>query len=875
MPFDVNHKLWISTSKEIGQLLKKQMRLKTIEPPEEKALSFKILCELYVLYVELVNKLTFIYFNTFQVQKRAIVRTLVENATQQLMLLKEELKEIELSEYVYMDKVLISRKLTPRDLMIWRSPQFLYRRPLDIQNIISKNKIYMNDEEKEASAAEDWVKVTEAVELIQAHERARRARIYKANIKYDKKKYLEVKQRKKINYMFTFKPNQAMSIPVKRTIFNADFIKTEESCADLRDRDDNMNELYDEQELERFNTLRNNAARIIQSCWRAYKTRKILKIKKQFKKELLGIKKIRKLKRPNQFSNSVLEMYKNEKLKGQLDEDFAKLIMDERTRLLQVRTPWMMEDISDHIRAWFDEFYGKTGNFHPYPDPVKKGTVLVVIDETMTPMEFQESLNKKPMSKEEKKKQKDKIKAEKKKKKDKLRQQKIKEAKRRKKLKDAGIIDIGYIVSSSKPIVKIEETMKQFSIDWRDVDEYLNRNHDPIKDWVTEEQLDVIHQELRQLVDEYMRVEYELLREAWAKDNKVPYKALKVKKPKKKKNKKKKKPFDPTEDRTLDSLYNELKDDGVIEQVSHKDFDEFIADFNFLADDTRDPEDNLTTVGPAKGDIKMVIQESMLGMSEFDIAKPKSILLIGPLNSGKKLLCNIIASELDAVFINLSPEKTTQYADDMNMFLHKVMKVAKAFQPAILYIEEAHRVFAKKTPPEQAAMKPTILASYIAKKILKPIKKSDKIVLLGTSNMPWAAKGTLKRNFKKIILIPKCDYGTSFMLWLDLMTENAPDDLEAYQYSALARVLQAYNSGDITNNIAQTLNVERKMRLRFDALEPKEFLEYFLSENNPPMFPPELKMMEKFTKWFGKSNKFEKMRKKIMAIKAAKNKKKK
>jgi len=245
MSFDFNHKLWIATTKEIGQLVKKQNRLKKIDPPEDKALSFKIFSELYVLYVELVNKLSFIYFNTFQVQKRGVVRTLVENATQQLMLLKEELKEMELSEYVYIDKVLISRKLTPRDLMIWRSPQFLYRRPLDIQNIISENKLYMNDEEREDNAAKDWVKVSEAVELIQAHERARRARIYKSNIKYNKKKYLEVQQRKKVNYRFTFKPNQAMSIPVKRTLFNADFIKTDESCTDLMNTDDNKDELYD------------------------------------------------------------------------------------------------------------------------------------------------------------------------------------------------------------------------------------------------------------------------------------------------------------------------------------------------------------------------------------------------------------------------------------------------------------------------------------------------------------------------------------------------------------------------------------------------------------------------------------------------------
>jgi len=181
----------------------------------------------------------------------------------------------------------------------------------------------------------------------------------------------------------------------------------------------------------------------------------------------------------------------------------------------------------------------------------------------------------------------------------------------------------------------------------------------------------------------------------------------------------------------------------------------------------------------------------------------------------------------------------------MGMFLHKVMKVAKAFQPTILYIEEAHRVFAKKVPPEQISIKPTLLGPYIGKKILKPIKKTDKIVLLGTSNMPWSAKGTLKKCFQKIVLIPKCDYGTSFLLWLDLMTENAPDDMEAFAYSALAKVLQAYNSGDITNNIAQTLNVERKMRLKFEALDPKEFLEYFLTENDPPMFPPELKVLFK------------------------------
>lgn len=237
MVFDLNHKLWIATTKEIRQMLKKQNRLKKIDPPDEKPISFKIFSELYVLYVELVNKLTAIYYNTFQVQKREVVRKLVENATKQLMMLKEELMELELSEYVYIDNALIARKLTPSDMMIWRSPDFLYRRPLEIQNILMDNKLFMNEAEKEETAAKDWVEVKNAIELIQAHERARRSRIYKANLKYDKKKFLKILLRKKVNYTFTFKPNQAMSIPVKRTIFNAEFIKKNESCQDLINND--------------------------------------------------------------------------------------------------------------------------------------------------------------------------------------------------------------------------------------------------------------------------------------------------------------------------------------------------------------------------------------------------------------------------------------------------------------------------------------------------------------------------------------------------------------------------------------------------------------------------------------------------------------
>lgn len=47
--------------------------------------------------------------------------------------------------------------------------------------------------------------------------------------------------------------------------------------------------------------------------------------------------------------------------------------------------------------------------------------------------------------------------------------------------------------------------MKKFTADWRDIDEYLNKYHAPIKDWIITDQMDILHHELRELVDEFMR----------------------------------------------------------------------------------------------------------------------------------------------------------------------------------------------------------------------------------------------------------------------------------------------------------------------------------------------------------------------------------
>lgn len=168
------------------------------------------------------------------------------------------------------------------------------------------------------------------------------------------------------------------------------------------------------------------------------------------------------------------------------------------------------------------------------------------------------------------------------------------------------------------------------------------------------------------------------------------------------------------------------------------------------------------------------------------------------------------------------------------------MKVAKAFEPTIIFIQDAHRIFWKRVPKDQMHLNPTLLKEVLIKNVLKAIKKNDKIMVVGTSDLPWNANPKFKRVFQTILLIPKSDYGTIFLLWLELLTQNVNEnDFNDTTLSALAKVFRAYNTGYISNCVASILNVERKLRTFSHSLEPKEFLDYFLNQSDPVFAPDE------------------------------------
>lgn len=213
----------------------------------EPAKAHRILAGIYARYVILVNNLGDIFDQTLQVQKRKLLQTLLESATQRMLELQNELKKIEMSEFIYLDGTLIEEKLTPQDIQLLRPFYYPAKRSESIQKLVDGVRLDKNIDEESApteeerrlklmglekpkltpeqmaEAAEKKILV-DGINLIKNHEKARQARVLLTNIRYHPEIYKPHPPEKKANtYDFLHKPDQAMLIPIKRTIYNREF----------------------------------------------------------------------------------------------------------------------------------------------------------------------------------------------------------------------------------------------------------------------------------------------------------------------------------------------------------------------------------------------------------------------------------------------------------------------------------------------------------------------------------------------------------------------------------------------------------------------------------------------------------------------------
>ncbi|XP_070688696.1 dynein regulatory complex protein 11 [Pempheris klunzingeri] len=757
------NQLWVDAHLELSRLLTEELPAEPPHPEKDRVVFFQRLAMLYVRYIQVFRQLEVVYDQVVHPQKRRLIRAVLDGVVGRVLELKNEMVEKEFSEYHYMDDVLHDLKLIPADLEIPIPRYFISDRSKELQ----ERKTMLTDILKMVEVTESPeplmakdMSQEEAIRIIQVVERARQGRL-RAKLN---------EESRKMNRMYRTRDPGTAGIEM--------------------------------------------AAVCIQKLWRGYIQRKRAKIAREEEMIFLGMAMDPKYQVPCSAEITARASEGCTQLKQEEhEEDYQKSVVAVTNQLRDVEGHDMSKTMKDQIRQWFIECRDATGSFPDYPDEEDGGSALIFVEKD--PQQLMEEIaakeeedsNNKPKGKEEKKQKGNKDKG--------------------KNMEDEE--EAGLKMLPSAFLSDLEVGNKTFEDFWKTRNESRNFNQRHEVELIKEEKRKVIEAEIRVQVDEQMRQELAEWKLAVDKDKGGKTKGNAKKKKGSKSGKRKKKEKDLTSDRTLESLCRELVEQGLLKQANDVRLQDYLGDYSYLGTTLRQ---NDIEPMPSLSDVRQVLSLYAilpLGSQVVHEKAPliKAILLTGPAGVGKKMLVHSICQETGANLFDLSPMNTAgKYPgkSGLAMMLHMVFKVARLLQPSVIWIEDAEKMFYKKVPKEEKELDPKRLKKDLPKS-LKLIKGEDRVLIIGTTKDPLSADiKSLCKMYSKIILIPRPDYGSRYILWKQLITKQGGEVTKTLDLSSLAKISDGYTPGHMVQVIQSVVTKRRILQQANRSLTASEFV---------------------------------------------------
>ncbi|XP_075944730.1 dynein regulatory complex protein 11 [Anarhichas minor] len=561
------------------------------------------------------------------------------------------------------------------------------------------------------------------------------------------------------------------------------------------------------------------AAVCIQKVWRGYIQRKRVKIAREKEMIFLGMVMDPKYQVPcpavitAQASEACTRIKREDR-----NADYQKSAVAVTNQLQDVEGLDMSKSMKDQIRQWFIECRDATGSFPDYPDDEDGGSALLFTEKT--PMQLLEEIAAK---KEEEASNKSKGQDKKKEK------EKKEKGKKDKKKENEEEEEAGLKMLPSAFLSHLEVENKTFVDFWKTRNESRNFHQRHEVELIKEEKRKVIEAKIRVQVDEQMRQELAELKLAVDKDKGGKTKANAKKKKGSKSGKKKKKEKDLTADRTLESLCQELVEQGLLKLANNVRLQDYLGDYNYLGTTLRQ---NDIEPMPSLWDVRQVLTlYAILPLGSQPVHEKatliKAILLAGPAGVGKKMLVHAICQETGANLFDLSPLNTAgKYPgkSGLAMMLHMVFKVARLLQPSVIWIGDAEKMFYKKVPKEVKELDPKRLKKDLPKS-LKLIKGEDRVLIVGTTKDPLSADiKALCKMYSKILLIPRPAYGSRYILWKQLIRKQGGDVTSALDLSSLTKISDGYTPGHMVRVIRSIVTKRRILQQANRPLTAAEFI---------------------------------------------------
>ncbi|XP_067596235.1 dynein regulatory complex protein 11 [Pseudorca crassidens] len=789
------NKMWHQTQEALSSLLDKESE-KMMEPQRNQVFIFQMLATFYIKYVQIFRNLENVYDQMVHPQKRILIRKLLDGVMGRILELKNEMVELELTEFHYLDDILQDLKLVPQQLDI-PIPKYFLKERLEVikgrekilAQLLADSGLGITEEKYPVKP----IPLEEAVKLIQVAERARQGRL----------RAMFMKQ----IYLQEFRAMQARLLG--------------ERVADV-----------------------GTAALCIQKVWRGFHQCKRTEREREEEMIFLGMNPPPLF---NEVSAALIQADRVTHLRDEVqlkhEEEYRDALVTIKDDLKLIEGPDIKENLQDEIRRWFIECRNLTGTFPNYPTEEEGGSAIIfsnktrqqVIEDIIASQEEEEKTKKKKEEEKPKKGKKGKEKKE-----------------TKEKNKDKGE---GWQMSPSVFLHTMQEGNNVYKDLWKNKDESWNvpQGYDP--ELIKEDKRKELESEIRLQVDELMRQELKNLKLAVNREMELPGKTGRKKGSKEKDKKRKlgKKDKDPTADRTIESLYKELVEEGLLIQALKVNLSDYIGDYSYLGSTLRQMS---TEPMPSLLDVRQLITLYgilPLGSEAVHEKAPlvKSLLLAGPSGVGKKLLVHAICTETGANLFDLSAANIAgKYPgkSGLQMMLHMVLKVARQLQPSVVWIGDTEKTFYKKVPNAEKKMEPKRLKKQLPK-ILKLLKPDDRILIVGTTQRPFDAElQPLCKVYQKIILVPRPDYASRYVLWKEIIQRHGGVITGALSVSCLAKITDGFTQGHIVQVVKEVLT---ERRIRQQSHKPLTALEFI-----PPltsMSPVYQEEEESFKDWYAKT----------------------
>ncbi|XP_062434797.1 dynein regulatory complex protein 11 [Rhea pennata] len=792
------NKMWVDAQEALNILLQREREDKSPKPEQDHVTTFKTLATSYIKYLQIFRNLETAYDQIVHPQKRLVIRQVLEGVMGRILELKNDMVTLENSEYHYFDDILQDLKLPPEHVEI-PIPRYFIKEKLKVLQEREKflaQILFNAGLQTQVSKPVKSMAFEEAIKTIQVAERARQGRL---RATFMKQIYLEEKR---------------------------------ERQAKLQDK---------------MGPTPHDAATCIQKIWRGYIQSK--KTEKIGEEEMIFLG----MCPPPHFqttSASLLHAREVNALRDEVqerhEEEYQKALVYIKDRLKEMEGLDIKESLQDQIRQCFIECRHIVGKFSDYPTEEAGGSTATFSQKTPEQVAVElaakeeAALQKKPPKgkKEKEEKGKEKKKGEKKEKAEKKEEEE------------------GWKMAPSNFLSVMEEGSSQYKVVWKNRDEGWNFPQERDPELIKEEKREEVEEEIRVQVDELMRQELKNLKLVVDKEKSDEQKKGKKSEKKKGKTGKKKKSRidkDLTPNRTIDSLYKELAEQGLLIKAKTVNLSDYIGEYSYLGTTLR--QVNIEPM-PSLSDVRQLIALYgilPLGSQAVHEKAPlvKAMLLAGPTGVGKKMLVHAICTETGANLFNLSASNIAgKYPgkNGLQMMLHMVFKVAKQLQPSVVWIGDAEKTFYKKVPKAEKEMDPKRLKKILPK-FLNILKAEDRVLLVGTTGRPFDADlRPFCKVYQKIILIPRPDYASRFVLWKHIILQNGGILTKSLNISCLAKLSDGFTQGHILQAVQTVLSERRILQMTKKPLKAVEFMNSLARQD--PVYKEE---EETFKAWYAKT----------------------